>query len=102
MREWTDELWKILTVGVPAVWEANGRSGKIPRTTLFMSGNLPREEVDKRLKPAVRSKLALFHTGEKSLAHENLTELCVELLGAAKKLHEVLPSVIGLGEPGYF
>lgn len=68
---------------------------------MFISGNLTREEVDKRLKPAVRSKLALFHTGEKSLAHENLGGLCSELLSAAKRLHEVLPSVIGLGETGY-
>ena len=56
--------------------EANGRSGKIPRTTLFLSANLTTSDVGKKLSKAVRSKLALLHTGEKSLSHDNITGLC--------------------------
>ena len=91
----------MLVYGVPAVWEANGRSGKvnkIPKTTMFLSANLTVAQVEKKLTSAVRSKLALINTGEKSLSHENITELCSDLLETAKELFKLLPSVIGLGK----
>ena len=97
VREWTPELWKMINTGAPAVFEANGRSGKIPKTTMFYSANLTTAEVEKKLTSAVRSKIALIHTGERSLSHEKITELCADLLTAAKELHTFLPSVVGLG-----
>ena len=90
-------LWKILVHGIPAVWEANGRSGKIPKTTLFLSANLTTTEVEKKLTKAVRSKLALLHTGEKSLQHDNITGLCKEVIETAREVHRYLPSLVGLG-----
>jgi hypothetical protein len=78
VREWTDDLWKILIAAVPAIWEANGRSvnkvHRIPATTMFISANLTVAEVEKKLSSAVRSKIGLLYTGDKSLQHENLSE----------------------------
>ena len=105
MREWTDDLWKILIAAVPAIWEANGRSvsglrggSKIPSTTMFISANLTVAEVEKKLSSALRSKIALIYTGDKSLQHENKSELCSELIDAAKELYKYLPSIAGLGK----
>lgn len=91
-------MWKMMIEGIPAIWEANGRMGKIPSTTMFASGNLTKDEVVKKIPEAIRSKMVLLYTGEKSLEHEQLNELCDELIEAAKSLYTVLPSVIGLGE----
>ena len=98
VKEWSNELWKMLEHGVPAVWEANGRCGKVPKTTMFFSANLTTEQVEKRLSPAVRSKIALLHTGEKGLCHENLSELCNEVIESAAEVHRYLPSLVGLGK----
>ena len=87
----------MLEHGVPAVWEANGRCGKVPRTTMFCAANLTTEQVEKRLSPAVRSKIALLYTGERGLCHENLSDLCNEIIESATELHTYLPSLIGLG-----
>ena len=88
--------------GVPAIWEANGRGvrggSRIPKTTMFLSANLTRADVDKKLSPAIRSKIGLIHTGERSLQHENVTELCTELLEVSKELYDYLPSLVGLGK----
>ena len=97
VREWSSNMWKILQEAVPAIWEANGRMGKIPNTTLFASGNLTIEEVEKRLSGPIRSKLTVIFTGEKSMNHERLSEICEEIVDAAKQLYKYLPSVIGLG-----
>ena len=70
---------------------------KIPKTTLFVSANLTRTEVERKLSSAVRSKIVLIHTGERSLQHENVSELCSEIIEAAKELHNYLPSLVGLG-----
>ena len=102
VREWTEELWKMLKIGAPAVWEANGRSGKIPKTTMFLAANLTTDAVEKRLTAAVRSKIALFHTGEKSLYHLHITQLCSDLLKASRELYTYLPSVVGLGKHSRF
>ena len=82
------------------MWEANGRSGKIPKTTMFLSANLTTAEVEKRLTPAVRSKLTLIHSGESSLSSEHITELCTGALQASRDLYPFLPSVVGLGKQG--
>ena len=87
-----------MKVAAPAVWEANGRCGKIPKTTMFLSANLTTAEVEKRLTPAVRSKLTLIHSGEASLSSEHITELCTGALQASKALYPFLPSVVGLGK----
>ena len=42
---------------MPAIWEANGRMGRLPNTTMFVSGNLTVGEVEKRLTAAIR-----YHT----------------------------------------
>ena len=63
---------------------------------MFISANLTAAEIEKKVKSAVRSKMALINTGEKSLAHDNITDLCSGLLEAAKELHKYLPSLIGL------
>ena len=92
----------MLVSGVPGIWEANGKSvknaNKIPKTTMFLSANLTAADVEKKLSPAIRSKVTLIHTGEKSLHHEEVTELCSGLLDAAKLLYKYLPSVLGLGK----
>ena len=41
--------------------------------------------------------MAILFTGEKSLRHEKLRELCTESINAAKELYSYLPSVLGLG-----
>ena len=97
VREWTDSMWKILIEAVPAIWEANGRMGKIPSTTMFASGNITAAELDKRVKGPIRSKMAVLFTGENSMENEHVTEYCNELIQASKALFQVLPSVIGLG-----
>ena len=71
--------------------------GKIPSTTMFISGNLTVSEVEKKLTNPVRSKVTIIYTGEKSMQHDRLNELCTEIIDAAKHLHRFLPSVIGLG-----
>ena len=96
-------MWKMLVHGVPAIWEANGRSvtgskNKVPNTTMFLSANLTAADVEKKLTSAVRSKIALLNTGEQSLQHEEVTELCSDLIAASKGLHKYLPSVVGLGK----
>ena len=62
-----------------------------------VAANLTTEQVEKRLSPAVRSKIALLHTGERGLCHENLSDLCNEIIESATELHTYLPSLIGLG-----
>ena len=39
---------------MPAIWEANGRMGRLPNTTMFVSGNLTVGEVEKKLTAAIR------------------------------------------------
>ena len=90
-------MWKILIEAVPAIWEANGRMGKIPNTTMFASGNITAAELDKKIKGPIRSKMAVLFTGETSMENEHVNEYCNELIEASKALFQVLPSVIGLG-----
>ena len=102
MREWSDDLWKILIESIKAVWEANGKTvnkvKRVPRTTMFVSANLTVKEVEKKLPKAVRSKVCLLYTGEKSLQHDNLSEFCSGMVQAARELHKFLPSLVGLGK----
>ena len=92
-------MWKMLEEAIPAIWERNGRMGKIPSTTMHASGNVTLEEVEKRLSAPMRSKLTVMFTGEKKLMHDHLSNLCDQMIVASKQLHKYLPSVIGLG-PG--
>ena len=101
VREWSDDLWKILEEAAKACWEANGKTvnkvHRVPATAMFVSANLTVEDVEKRLKEAIRTKVVLLYTGDKRLKHPNLSELCEELLDAARELYKFLPSLVGLG-----
>ena len=101
MREWSDDLWKVLAEAIKAVWEGNGKIvskvNRAPATAMFVSANLTKKQVEQKLPGPVRSKLCLLYTGDKSLKHEHLSELCSEIIHAARQLHKYLPSLLGLG-----
>ena len=101
MRKWSDDLWKVLVEAIKAVWEGNGkivsRVNRVPATALFVSANLTQKQVEQKLPGPVRSKLCLLYTGDQSLKHENLSELCSEIIHAARQLYKYLPSLLGLG-----
>ena len=54
VREWSDSMWKILKEAVPAIWESNGRMGKLPSTTMFVSGNLTLSDIEKKIPAPMR------------------------------------------------
>ena len=102
MREWSDDLWKIWIEAIKATWEANGKTvnkiKKVPATAMLVSANLTVADVEKKLAGPVRSKLCLLYTGDKKLEHENLSELCDEVIAMAEQINECLPSLLGLGK----
>ena len=102
MKEWSDDLWKILPEVIRAVWEANGKTVnkvlRVPATTMFVSANLTVAEVEKKITGPVRSKLCLLYTGSKAIQNERLSEKCTALLDASLELNNFLPSVVGLGK----
>ena len=87
---------------IKAIWEANGktvaRKLRVPTTTMFVSGNLTVAEIDRKLPLAIRSKLSVLYTGDKSLQHDNISDLCTVIINAAQDLHKFLPSLLGLGK----
>ena len=90
MKEWSDDLWKILPEAIRAVWEANGKTvNKVLRVPA---------EVEKKITGPVRSKLCLLYTGSKAIQNERLSEKCTALFDASLDLNNFLPSVLGLGK----
>ena len=102
MREWSDDLWKVLIEAIKAVWEGNGkivnRVNRVPASAMFVSANLTHKQVEQKVPGPVRSKLCLVYTGDKSMKHENLSELCSDIIRASRQLHKYLPSLLGLGK----
>ena len=64
VREWSDDLWKILEEAAKACWEANGKTvnkvHRVPATAMFVSANLTVDDVEKRIKKASKPKLSFY------------------------------------------